>query len=72
VQGPGRRRVDLAIAKSFTIRGEARLQVRAESFNAFNWPQYNDPVVTVTAPNFGRITSVASTRSGQIGLRLTF
>ena len=72
VQGPGRRRVDLAIAKSFTIRGEARLQFRAESFNAFNWLQYNDPVLTVTQPNFGRITSVASTRTGQIGLRLTF
>jgi outer membrane receptor protein involved in Fe transport len=72
VQGPGRRRVDLAIAKSFTIRGEARLQVRAESFNTFNWPQYNDPVQTVTQPNFGMITSVASTRTGQIGVRLTF
>ena len=72
VQGPGRRRVDLAIAKTFTIRGEARLQVRAESFNAFNWLQYNDPVLTVTQPNFGRITSVASTRTGQIGVRLTF
>ena len=72
VQGPGRRRVDLAIAKTFTIRGEARLQVRAEAFNAFNWLQYNDPVLTVTQPNFGRITSVASTRTGQIGVRLTF
>jgi Carboxypeptidase regulatory-like domain len=72
VQGPGRRRVDLAIAKSFTIRGEARVQVRAEAFNAFNWLQYNDPVLMVTQPNFGRITSVAGTRTGQIGARLTF
>ena len=72
LQGPGRRRVDLTIAKSFTVRGHVRLQVRAESFNAFNWRQYNDPVNTVTAPNFGRIISVSSTRTGQVGFRLTF
>jgi hypothetical protein len=29
VHGPGRRRVDLSIAKSFTIRGDVRLQVLA-------------------------------------------
>lgn len=70
--GPGRRRVDLTIAKSFRLRGQVRLQVRAESFNAFNWRQYNDPVNTITSPNFGTIISVSSTRTGQIGLRLTF
>jgi outer membrane receptor protein involved in Fe transport len=72
VQGPGRRRVDLTVAKAFTLQGHTRLQVRFESFNVFNWPQYNNPVLNVVAPNFGQITSVASTRTGQIGLRLTF
>jgi hypothetical protein len=32
----------------------------------------NNPVTNVVAPNFGQITSVASTRTGQIGLRLMF
>jgi hypothetical protein len=73
VQGPGRRRVDLTIAKSFGLPRGMRLQLRAEAFNAFNWRLYNNPVVNnVTAPNFGRITGVASTRTGQIGMRLTF
>jgi hypothetical protein len=47
---------------------------RAEAFNAFNWRLYNNPVLNVAAPNFGRIQSVAlaSTRTGQIGLRVTF
>jgi hypothetical protein len=49
-----------------------QLQVRFESFNVFNWAQYNNPNTTVTSPIFGQITSVASTRTGQIGLRLTF
>jgi outer membrane receptor protein involved in Fe transport len=72
VQGPGRRRVDLMIAKAFHLGGQARLQVRVESFNVFNWRQYNNPNTIVTSPTFGLITSVASTRTGQIGLRLTF
>jgi hypothetical protein len=49
-----------------------QLQVRAEAFNAFNWRQYNNPIANITDPNFGRIIGVASTRTGQIGLRLTF
>jgi carboxypeptidase family protein/TonB-dependent receptor-like protein len=72
VQGPGRRRVDLTIAKAFTLSGHTKLQVRFESFNVFNWAQYNNPVLNVVAPNFGQITSVGSTRTGQIGFRLTF
>ena len=72
VRGPGRRRVDLTIAKAFRLGGQARLQVRFESFNLFNWRQYNNPNTIVTSPTFGQITSVASTRTGQVGLRLTF
>ena len=72
LEAPGRRRVDLTIAKSFNLRGHAQLQVRAESFNAFNWRQYSDPVVNITAANFGAITGVTSTRTGQVGFRLTF
>ncbi|PYQ69581.1 MAG: hypothetical protein DMG04_27665 [Acidobacteria bacterium] len=72
VQGPGRRRVDLTVAKAFTLPSQTQLQVRFESFNVFNWPQYNNPVLNVVAPNFGQITGVASTRTGQIGFRLSF
>ena len=72
VRGPGRRRVDLTVAKAFTLRGHMKLQVRFETFNVFNWLQYNNPVLNVVSPDFGRITSVAATRTGQVGLRLTF
>lgn len=71
INAPGRRRVDLTIAKTFTLR-QVQVQVRAESFNAFNWRQYNDPVTSITAGNFGRITGVSATRTGQVGFRLTF
>ena len=72
VRGPGRRRVDLTLAKTFTLRGSSQIQFRFESFNVFNWRQLNNPNTTVTAPTFGQITSVGSTRTGQIGLRLMF
>ena len=72
VQGPARQRVDLTVAKAFAVHGHTQLQLRFESFNVFNWPQYQNPVLNVVAPNFGQITSVASTRTGQIGVRLTF
>jgi len=72
VRGPGRRRVDLTLAKAFHLGRQARLQVRFESFNVFNWKQYNNPNTIVTSPTFGQITTVASTRTGQVGLRLTF
>jgi hypothetical protein len=72
VRGPGRRRVDLTVAKAFVLHSHTQLQVRFESFNVFNWPQYNNPVLNVVAPNFGQITSVQSTRTGQVGVRLTF
>jgi outer membrane receptor protein involved in Fe transport len=72
VRGPGRRRVDMTIAKAFALRSKTQLQVRFESFNVFNWRQYSNPNTTVTSPTFGLITSVAATRTGQVGLRLTF
>ena len=72
VRGPGRRRVDLTFAKTFTLRGSSQIQFRFESFNVFNWRQLNNPNTTVTAPTFGQITSVGSTRTGQIGLRWMF
>jgi hypothetical protein len=62
----------MTIAKAFALRGTSQLQVRFESFNVSNWRQYNNPVTNIVAGNFGQITSVASTRTGQIGLRLTF
>ncbi len=72
VRGPGRRRVDMTLAKTFSLRGRTQLQVRFESFNVFNWLQFNNPQTNINSAIFGQITTVASTRTGQIGLRMTF
>jgi hypothetical protein len=62
----------MTLAKTFGLRGHTQLQVRFESFNVFNWLQFNNPQLNVVSPIFGQITSVASTRTGQVGLRMTF
>ena len=41
------------------IHENATLQIRAEFFNAFNHPQFNNPVTSITLPTFGQITSTS-------------
>ena len=75
VQGPGRQRVDLTIAKSFTIGRDVRLQVRAESFNAFNWLNLGTPNTSQNSGNFGRILSMPTGMSPRVmqgALRVSF
>jgi hypothetical protein len=46
-----------------------------EAFNAFNWVLLGNPVVNLSAANFGRITSysaAASPRVMQFALKYTF
>ena len=43
VRGPGELNVHTTLAKSFSLRGGRRLQVRAEAFNVLNWKNYNNP-----------------------------
>jgi hypothetical protein len=51
--------------------GQARLQLRADLFNAFNTKNYSGLQTNVSSGSFGRLTSV-STRIMQVGARLSF
>jgi hypothetical protein len=72
VYGPGRWVVDLSVGKVFRISESVNLQVRADAFNALNHVNYNNPVVNINSPDFGRITGAQTARTGQVGARLTF
>jgi hypothetical protein len=72
VRGPGSWTVDLSLAKSFSLRGGVRLQVRADAFNALNHPNYGGISTSVTSSTFGQIRSTGSPRQIQLGARLTF
>ena len=63
VRGPGQFNFDFSLVKSTRVGGiheNAVLQIRAEFFNAFNHPQFNNPGTSVsTLPTFGVITSTS-------------
>jgi hypothetical protein len=76
VNGPAQQNVDLAFMKRAATHwfGEAsHLEFRAEMFNAFNTPQFNDPGTQRTSSAFGQISSTAvSPRIMQLALKLVF
>ncbi|HTA41953.1 MAG TPA: carboxypeptidase-like regulatory domain-containing protein [Bryobacteraceae bacterium] len=77
VLGPPQFNWDLSINKTTRVGGireDGTLQFRAEFFNAFNHPQFNNPSAAVTtASTFGVITQTSvSPRLIQFALKYTF
>lgn len=58
--GPGTREFDTSVAKFFNITEQHRFEFRAEAFNVFNTPQFNNPNATTGVANAGTITSAGS------------
>jgi len=66
---------DLSVAKSFSLTEAAKLQIRAEAFNAFNHTNLGDPNNNLTDRNVGKITSLFGTaemRRLQFAARIDF
>ncbi len=72
VHGPGRRSLDLAIHREFTIKEDMRLQFRAEGFNITNTAPFALPATGFGASNFGVISSAGLPRNIQLALKLLF
>jgi hypothetical protein len=79
--GPGTKQVDLSLFKEFALGEQVsrRLQFRAEAFNAFNKPQFNNPDARIGFAGVGRITSAGNPpiyqrtpRQVQLALKLYF
>jgi len=74
VRAPGTRTGALSLFKEFSLaslREGARLEFRAEAFNALNHPQFAAPNSTVDSGDFGKITQQAnSPRQLQLALKL--
>jgi hypothetical protein len=79
-RGPGYRDVTLSVFKNVHFGARAKLELRIEAFNAFNFVNYGDPSTTFTpnaagvntTANFGRITTALPARRIQLGARVTF
>jgi len=73
VYGPRQQSLDLALARSFSITERARLQFRAEAFNALNKTNLGTPNRFVNTPQFGTITmAMTPGRELQVSARLSF
>jgi hypothetical protein len=79
-RGPGLIDMSFSVFKVVRIRERMQVEVRAESFNALNHVNLNNPNTSFT-PNsqgmnsnatFGRCTSALEPRRMQFGMRLTF
>ncbi len=74
VRSPGTNVASLSLFKKFSlasIREGMRFEIRLESFNAFNHPQFCGPATTVGLEDFGKITCQAnSPREVQLGGKL--
>ncbi len=71
--GPNAQFFDLAVHKNFTFFERYQLQLRGESFNAFNHPNFGTPNMAVNGLRFGEILlKTSQPRVHQIALRLRF
>lgn len=67
LRGPGTSNLDLSLFKTVYINTDrhASLQFRAEFFNIFNRPQFNNPNASIGSAEVGTISSAGSPRSFQ-------
>jgi hypothetical protein len=74
VTGPGTNNFDATFQKEFPLRETMKLQFRADIFNFFNHPNFNQPnrIFTAASSNFGSISSAQDPRQMQFSLRLAF
>ncbi|MCM3873498.1 MAG: TonB-dependent receptor [Pyrinomonadaceae bacterium] len=63
---------NLSLVRDFKFTEKARLQLRAEVFNAFNHPNFTNPVTTLGAANFGGISATEDPRQIQLAVRVYF
>jgi hypothetical protein len=69
INGPGTKRVDFTLAKNFRFGETMRLQLRAETFNVFNWTSFRAIQTNVTNAAFGQVISVRDPRTMQFGIK---
>ena len=75
IRAPGINSWNLSLFKNFHLSERARLQLRLESFNAFNHPHFGLPDQNVNSATFGVISSLNAhipARRNQLALRVEF
>jgi hypothetical protein len=68
LSGPGFFQIQLSLFKDIKITERFNAQIRAESFNVTNTPQFANPSTSLTSQTFGYITSTVGSGTGVNGL----
>ena len=77
LRGPGFFNLDYSLIKSFRIhygplKETQKIDFRAEFFNIFNHPNFNNPSGGSSSSQFGQITGAGSPRVIQFALKYIF
>ena len=84
ISGPGTYGLNAKLGRTFTLAGRKQLEVRAESLNVTNTPQFGNPGTNVSnmtrnadgsiraLNGYGEITSAGGERQARFALRLSF
>ena len=65
-RGPGYYEIDTSLQKRFRLTERFTLKFRAEAFNLFNHPIYDNPSGNLSSSGFGQITSTLSATNQRI------
>jgi len=80
--GPGLFTVNLSLFKNFKFKERYNIELRAESFNFTNTPQFSNPQTSITSSSYGYVTGTIGSGTGvngtgggraiQLGAKVTF
>jgi len=70
--GPGSLVFDMAMTKSFPLKENRSVELRAQASNVFNKPQFASIDTNFNSPTFGQVTSVGAMRTIQFTGRFRF
>lgn len=80
--GPGLFSLNASLFKSFQIRERFHIELRAETFNLTNTPEFSNPTASTTSSTYGYVTGTLGSGTGvngtgggravQIGTKITF
>ena len=73
-RGPSLHVWDISVRKSFAVKGDVRLQIQADLFNAFNHTnlRYSVQTLNLSTGGLASLNTAAPPRNVQLGVRVTF
>jgi hypothetical protein len=67
MNGPGLFSLNLSLFKNIQVHERYTLQLRLESFNMTNTPEFNNPQTSLTSSTFGYVTGTLGSGTGVNG-----